>query len=219
MALTDWNDVIETLAPNASDQALAEAIALGRPHWSLQHSQTHPSNRAIDVSREDRVAVVNEETVLVLGIKELAKLLGSPFGGRMRRQAGRPIGGLSDEAPCRLEARRSACAGGRRSRPVTGEGLPGSERRRYARREPQFRSQTRCRAWRWPNPGWDRIASQSGGEAVSVHLLHDPSQALFKALPYGRTNDVVFHDIDDNRHLSHLFLHRLSQPSQACHND
>ena len=139
MALTDWNDVIETLAPNASDQALAEAIALGRPHWSLQHSQTHPSNRAIDVSREDRVAVVNEETVLVLGIKELAKLLGSPFGGRMRRQAGRPIGGLSDEAPCRLEARRSACAGGRRSRPVTGEGLPGSERRRYARREPQFR--------------------------------------------------------------------------------
>ena len=84
MALTDWNQDVETLTPKTSDQALAKSVAWWAPRGRLQHTQTHLPHCAIDVSRENRIAAVNQDTVLVLAIKGLAKLLGSPFGCRMR---------------------------------------------------------------------------------------------------------------------------------------
>ena len=47
MALTDWNQVVETLSPKTSDQVLAKSIALRAPRGSSLHERHQPrkSNR------------------------------------------------------------------------------------------------------------------------------------------------------------------------------
>ena len=79
------NEVVETLAPDGSDEPLAPRVGRWRPDGSLQYPDAAVPNRLIDVLCEDGVSVMDQKPVRVIERKEFAKLLDAPFRRRMDR--------------------------------------------------------------------------------------------------------------------------------------
>ena len=88
MTFVERNQVVQALAPEGSDQPLAERIRHGRPDGRPDRAYAEPSQRFIQRRREDRVAVVNHEPVRMVEWQDFAKLLGRPLGRGMRGHIG-----------------------------------------------------------------------------------------------------------------------------------
>ena len=61
-----WNDPIEALPPQGSDQPLAERISLRAMHRRDYHFKSKPRQRSVQLRRKDRVVVVDDEAILVV---------------------------------------------------------------------------------------------------------------------------------------------------------
>ena len=83
MALVHWNDEIQTFAPDGSDDALAESIRGGRSDRSPQRPDAAFLERGIDSGGEDRVAVMDHESIGMVVCEEFTELLNRPFRSRM----------------------------------------------------------------------------------------------------------------------------------------
>lgn len=77
MVLRQRNQPVEALPADRADQPLAERIGLGRPDWRLEHTQADAVDHAIQLAREDAVAVVEEEAGAVVVVDGLPQFAGS----------------------------------------------------------------------------------------------------------------------------------------------
>ena len=77
---------VQTLPSHRSDQPFAVGIRLRRPHWRSQDSQPKRALEfLIQLRREDRIAIMNQELVTMTTRNCFAKLLQRPVCGRMSR--------------------------------------------------------------------------------------------------------------------------------------
>ena len=84
MVLAERYHPIEKLPSQCSHQSLTDRIRLGRPIRRLQNAQSQVPNGLIQCLGEDAVAIVDQESILVLRWERFPKLLEGPFGSRMR---------------------------------------------------------------------------------------------------------------------------------------
>jgi len=83
MTLTHRNQEIQTTPAQASDQAFAIAIRLGRTERSFEYSDSHSSYSKIQLLGVDLVSIVNQKSVALFVANGLPKLLQSPGRGGM----------------------------------------------------------------------------------------------------------------------------------------
>ena len=79
----DRDQVVETFAAKRPDKPFTKPIGGGHPRRRFQRAYPECLQGSIDFSGEDRVPVMDEEAVFVIGRQELSKLLDGPFGRRM----------------------------------------------------------------------------------------------------------------------------------------
>jgi len=79
--------MVETFAPDAAEESLADGVGAGCPDGRPQHLDAAPGRDARELCAELGVVVADQETRC--GIKRcgLAQLLGDPGVGRMPRDA------------------------------------------------------------------------------------------------------------------------------------
>ena len=80
MTLAQRNDPIQAFSADGADQSLAKRFRLRRSSRRFQDADSETAHGAIRVSGEDRVAIVDQESVGMIESEELAKLLNRPFG-------------------------------------------------------------------------------------------------------------------------------------------
>src|SRR5215469_12809952 len=78
VALIERNQEVQTLAPQASHQAFAESIRLGRSEGRFQNAQAHRLQGRVELGRVNAVAVVDEKPVWFLPRHDFAELLKRP---------------------------------------------------------------------------------------------------------------------------------------------
>lgn len=78
MPLAEWNQEVQTLAPERSHQPFAVRIRLGSPNWRPQHSEAECFQFPIQISRENRIAVMNQKLVQMFTGNRFSKLLQRP---------------------------------------------------------------------------------------------------------------------------------------------
>jgi hypothetical protein len=83
--LTHRNHEIQAFAADRADQAFAEGIRLWHANRRLEYRQTHRLKASIDTLREDRVAIVDHESVRPIARDDHPKLLRRPIRRRVRR--------------------------------------------------------------------------------------------------------------------------------------
>ena len=83
--LADRNQVIQTLAPDRSDEPFTIRIGFRRANW--RSDRTHPKllQRCIKRRRKNRIAIVNNDSIRMRLGEDFVELLSRPFGSRMRR--------------------------------------------------------------------------------------------------------------------------------------
>jgi len=74
---------IQTLPPEGPDEPFAKRIGLRAPHGRLAHLKAEVCYRRIAAGGEDRVAVMEDKPVRVVGRDCLTQLLEGPDGSRM----------------------------------------------------------------------------------------------------------------------------------------
>ena len=72
MALIERDQVVQTLAPNGADQALAESVGLGGSGGGADGADAEALQREIEIGRKDGVAVVDHDLVRMVEDEELA---------------------------------------------------------------------------------------------------------------------------------------------------
>src|SRR6476646_2144906 len=85
MLLVDGNQIIQTLATKGRNYPLAVGVCHGTSNWSFQHAQTKTIQSFVNLSREDRVAIVNQIMMARFAVEERAELLSRPLRSRMIR--------------------------------------------------------------------------------------------------------------------------------------
>lgn len=75
--------VVETLAPDRPDQAFAEAIRFRCPDRSPDCANAETLRRFIQLRGEDRITIMDDETIRMRIGKDLPELLERPLGGRV----------------------------------------------------------------------------------------------------------------------------------------
>ena len=75
--------VIQTLAANRPNYSFAMCVRHWTSNRSFQYVQTKPTQRFVDLRRENRVTIVDYIAMTGLAVHELAKLLSRPLCGRM----------------------------------------------------------------------------------------------------------------------------------------
>lgn len=83
MTLTQRNQEIQTVPPEATDQSFAMGIRLGRSEGRLKDSHSQGSYRKIQLLRVNTVPIVNQKAVALVVVNRLAKLLQGPSGRGM----------------------------------------------------------------------------------------------------------------------------------------
>ena len=67
--------VVQTLAPEGSDEPLTKTVGEGTPARAFQHTQSEVSNGLIQIRGKDAIAVMNEVPIAMIGGDGFAKLL------------------------------------------------------------------------------------------------------------------------------------------------
>jgi hypothetical protein len=75
MLLIEGNPPIEALVPGSPNEAFAVCVCLRSAHRRSQHLQRHRIERIVDGSREDAVAIVDEEAIAAMKREATPKLL------------------------------------------------------------------------------------------------------------------------------------------------
>src|SRR5208283_1540607 len=83
MPFAQWDDPIQTLAPQCPDEPLAKRVRLRTADGRSDHCKAEPGHRSIEMGGKDRVVVVDDETIRVVGGDGLAQLLEGPVRGGM----------------------------------------------------------------------------------------------------------------------------------------
>ncbi len=79
MTFAEWDQEIQAFSPNRADQPFAERVGLGRSDWRLQNTNAKTLECRVQVRGEDSIAVVDDESVLMIERHEFAELLGGPL--------------------------------------------------------------------------------------------------------------------------------------------
>jgi len=82
MAFVEWDEKVEALAPDGSDQPFAIRIRFGRADRRFQDPDAETLQLGI-TGRENRIAVVEDESVWMIERQKLAELLNRPLGSGM----------------------------------------------------------------------------------------------------------------------------------------
>ena len=82
MAFVEWDEKVEALAPDGSDQPFAIRIRFGRADRRFQNPDAEALQLGI-TGRENRIAVVEDESVWMIERQKLAELLNRPLGSGM----------------------------------------------------------------------------------------------------------------------------------------
>ena len=83
--LAKRNDEVEKLSAHRANEPFAVRIRFWGSHWGFQNLQPERLKSRIEVLREDRIAVVDQELLSVVAGKGFPKLLQRPGGSRMGR--------------------------------------------------------------------------------------------------------------------------------------
>ena len=83
MPFVDRNQIVQAFSPNRPDEPFAKRIRLWEREWRPDRPNAEVLQRAVQGCRENRVAIVNDESVRMWFGENLPELLGGPFGGRM----------------------------------------------------------------------------------------------------------------------------------------
>ncbi len=75
-----WDETVEAFPAERTDDTFTEAVSFGAPIWGPQDSQSHVSNRLIELGREDAIAIMDKKTVVMVRGYCLSKLLLGPCG-------------------------------------------------------------------------------------------------------------------------------------------
>lgn len=121
MVFVDWDEKVEALAPDGSDQPFTIRIRFGCPDGRFQDPDAETLQLGI-AGRENRIAVVDGESVRMIKRHELAELLNRPLGSRM-------VGHVGVENAPRTDLHRdkdvqNAEGGGHGNEKVTGDDRP-----------------------------------------------------------------------------------------------
>jgi hypothetical protein len=81
MSLIDRNDEIQAFAPDGPNDSLAESIGGRCSDRSSESANTEIPQRRIDSGGENRVAVMDHESMRIVECQKLAELLNRPFRG------------------------------------------------------------------------------------------------------------------------------------------
>src|SRR5262249_24386691 len=79
MGFTKRNDPIEAFPANGPDQSLAKRVRLWCSSRRLQNPHTEAFQLLIQFVRENRISVVDEESVRMIKCEKLTELLNRPF--------------------------------------------------------------------------------------------------------------------------------------------
>jgi hypothetical protein len=86
MALAQRDHEIQAFAPHRSDQPFTIRICLWSSHWRAQNLQVEVILQLlVQLPREDRIAIVDQELIRMVARDGFAELLHCPGGGRMSR--------------------------------------------------------------------------------------------------------------------------------------
>ena len=72
------DEKVEAFPAERTDDTFTEAVSFGAPIRGPQDSQTHVSNRLIELGREDAIAIMDKKTVVMVRGYRLSKLLLGP---------------------------------------------------------------------------------------------------------------------------------------------
>src|ERR1017187_6843379 len=85
MSLVQRDHEIQTLPPHRSNQPFTICNRLWCPHWSAQNLQFKITSQSlVQLPREDRIAVVDQEPITVVAREGFSELLHSPLQRRSR---------------------------------------------------------------------------------------------------------------------------------------
>jgi hypothetical protein len=73
--LSEGNQKVQTLPPERAQEPPAERIGLGTAHRGFEHSQPQVAYALVELLGEDRIAVMDEETVGMIRWDRIAQLL------------------------------------------------------------------------------------------------------------------------------------------------
>jgi hypothetical protein len=79
VAFAQRDEVVQTLPANCADETLAECVRLWAADWGLQGAHTKARQGGIEVCRECRAVVVEDEAVGMAAGKRFAELLQGAF--------------------------------------------------------------------------------------------------------------------------------------------
>jgi hypothetical protein len=85
MVFRQRNQIIQTFPPQRAEEPLAGRIRLRTPHRGFEYPQPQVAYALIQLLREDRIAVMNQETVVMVSRHRVTQLLQRPLGRGMRR--------------------------------------------------------------------------------------------------------------------------------------
>lgn len=130
MAVVEWDEKIEAFVPDGSDQPFAIRIRFGCADRRFQDPDAETLQLGIK-GRENRIAVVDDESVWMIERQKLAELLNRPFGSgvaghvRVENAARTDFHGDKDIQDAeRCCYRHEKIAGDGHLRMVTNEGCP-----------------------------------------------------------------------------------------------
>jgi hypothetical protein len=110
---------IHTLSSECADHPFAKCVGLRTARRRFDHGQAQTGQRLVEVGRKDRIAVVDDEAILVVGRNGFAQLLEGPGGAGMggRGEVKQAARGMLDDHQ-HVEA---AKGGGRCDAEITGD--------------------------------------------------------------------------------------------------
>ncbi len=88
MPLVDRDEVVEKLPADGADQPFAKGIGCRCSRRRLEDVNAEAVQFSVEARRKDPVAVVDQESVRVVGGEKLAELLSGPVGGWMGGDVG-----------------------------------------------------------------------------------------------------------------------------------
>ena len=88
MILGERDQKVQAFPPERTQEPLAERIGLGTPHGGLEHPQPQVAHALVEFPGEDRIAVMDEETIAVVSWNRITQLLHRPVGRGMRGHVG-----------------------------------------------------------------------------------------------------------------------------------
>src|SRR5688572_31374779 len=80
MVFGQGDQTVQAYAPERAQEPLTQGIGLGALGWGLQYLQTEVAHTLVEVPGEDRIPIVDENTIGVVSRDRFTQLLERPRG-------------------------------------------------------------------------------------------------------------------------------------------